>query len=67
MYDTETLTKLGITETLYDFPLPIYTRYQMVHYYDDGLLMYHSQPRPLADIALTRLIFQISEPQKFFR
>jgi len=66
-YDPQLLSVLGIQETAYDFPLPIYTRYQMVQYFDDGLSLYHSQPRSLSDVAMTRLIFQIKDPQKFFR
>ncbi len=66
-YYPQLLADLGIQEVIYDFPLPLYTRYQMVQYYDDGAVMYHSQPRPLSEVALARLIYQINNPHKFFR
>jgi hypothetical protein len=66
-YDPQLLASMGIEETLYDFPLPQYVRYQMTPYTDNGLQLYHSQPRPLSKVALARLIFQISDFQKFIR
>ena len=67
-YDPILLSQIGIEETLYDFPLPTYARYQMVQATDDqGIVTFYSQPRPLSDVALIRLIFQIVDLDKFVR
>jgi hypothetical protein len=67
-YDPLLLKSMGIEETSYDFPLPTYTTKQMVsHTQNNGLTVYHSQPRPLAEVAMIRLIFQIVDYQRFIR
>lgn len=66
-FDPQTLARMGIEETLFDFRLPLYARYQMTRVNDNGLTVYHAQPRPLSEIALIRLIFQIVDHQKFIR
>jgi len=66
-FDPQTLARMGIEETLFDFRLPLYARYQMSRVNDNGLTVYHAQPRPLSEIALIRLIFQIVDHQKFIR
>jgi len=66
-FDPELLQSMGIEETLYDFPLPVYARFQMTRYTEGGLILYHAQPRPLSEVALIRLMFQIVDLQKFIR
>ncbi len=66
-YDPQLLYSIGIEEVMYDFPLPKYVRYQMTKYQDGSLTLYNSQPRPLSEIALMRLIFQITDVDKFLR
>jgi len=66
-YDAQILASIGIEETLFDFPLPEYARYQMTPYSEGGLQLYHAQPRPLSEVALIRLIFQITDLEKFIR
>lgn len=66
-YDPQLLYMMGIEETQFDFPLPIYVRYQMSQYQEGMLTVYHSQPRPLSSLALIRLILQISDMPKFLR
>ncbi len=66
-FDPAILQSMGIEETLYDFPLPLYVRNQMTSYTEGGLQLCHSQPRPLSEIALARLIFQITDLPKFLR
>ncbi len=66
-FDPQLLATIGIEETIYDFPLPDYIRYQMTPYVENGLRLYHAQPRPLSEIAMSRLILQITDFQKFVR
>ncbi len=67
-YDPLLLSSIGIEETQFDFPLPIYVRYQMTKVYsDNGIPVYSAQPRPLSEVALIRLIFQIVDLAKFVR
>jgi hypothetical protein len=66
-FDPQLLQAMGIEETAYDFPLPTYVRYQMTRYTEGGLTLYHAQPRPLSEVALIRLMFQIVDLQKFIR
>jgi len=40
-YDPQLLSLMGIEETLYDFPLPLFARYQMTKYQEGILTMYH--------------------------
>ncbi len=66
-YDPELLYRMGIEETAYDFQMPAYTRFQMTKYREGQLILHHSQPRPLSDVALLRLILQIIDVDKFVR
>jgi len=66
-YDPVLLSLMGIEETLYDFPLPQYVTRQMSTYTDQGLTLHHAQPRPLSEVALIRLIYQITDMPKFIR
>ncbi len=66
-FDPLMLSSIGIEETLYDFPLPIYVHSQMTKYNDNGMSVYTAQPRPLSEVALIRLIFQIVDLPKFIR
>jgi hypothetical protein len=66
-FDPLLLSSIGIEESQYDFPLPIYVHYQMTKYNDNGITVYTAQPRPLSEVALMRLIFQIVDLSKFIR
>ncbi len=66
-YDPVLLSLMGIEETLYDFPLPLYITRMMSTYTDNGLTLHHAQPRPLSEIALIRLVYQITDLPKFIR
>jgi len=49
-FDPQTLARMGIEETLYDFCLPVYARYQMTRINDNGLTVYHAQPRLIVKV-----------------
>ncbi len=66
-FDPLLLSSIGIEETQYDFPLPYYVRYQMTKVNDNGITVYTAQPRPLSEVSLMRLIFQIVDLSKFVR
>jgi hypothetical protein len=66
-FDPEMLCLMGIEEVAYDFPIPLYTRYQMTPYQGSGLTLHHAQPRPLSETITTRLMYQIVDLQKFLR
>jgi hypothetical protein len=64
-FDPQLLYSMGIEETQFDFSLPDYLRFQMSRYVDGGMTLFHSQPRSLSEIALIRLILQITNLSKF--
>ncbi len=65
--DSGLLGRMGIEDTDFEFELPVYIRNQMTNYSQGGLSLYHSQPRPMSDVFLLRLVFLIKDFQKFLR
>ena len=66
-FDPTLLHSMGIEEVDQNFPLPIYVTHQMSKFRQNGLTLYHAQPRPLSEVSMMRLIFQIKDYQKFIR